>query len=267
LRQGRKTAEGEPAAGLAPRTVALVHRILHRALGHAVQWSLLLTNPAIAVDPPAVCHDEVEVLSEQQVRTVLEGIRGRSIALLVSLALATGMRRGELCALRWRDVDFDKGELQVERSLEQTKAGLRFKAPKTRYGRRRISLPMYIVGELRSHWRTLQEQRLALGLGKDDSEGLVFRRVDGSPLLPNSVTTEWRRIAASFKLPKVTFHSLRHTHASQLIASGMDVLTISRRLGHGSPSITLDVYGHLFGSKDKEAAQVFEAAYAGTFRE
>lgn len=201
------------------------------------------------------------------VKVVLERLRGRSIFLLVALAVATGMRRGELCALRWKDVDFEAGKLQVERSLEQTKNGTRFKSPKTRHGRRRISLPAYMVSELRSHWRTLQEQRLALGLGKDDQEALVFRRPDGSPLLPNSVTTEWRRLVAGLKLPKVPFHALRHTHASQLIASGMDVLSISRRIGHASPSITLNVYGHLFNTTDDKAAAVFETAYAGTFRE
>jgi len=78
---------------------------------------------------------------------------------------------------------------------------------------------------------------------------------------------EWRRLVGSLKLPKVTFHALRHTHASQLIASGMDVLSISRRIGHASPSITLNVYGHLFNTTDDEAAAVFETAYAGTFRE
>ena len=121
--------------------------------------------------------------------------------------------------------------------------------------------------ELRGHWRALQEQRLALGLGKDDPEALVFRRVDGSPLIPNSVTTEWRRLVRTLKLPPVSFHALRHTHASQLIASGMDVLSISRRIGHASPSITLNIYGHLFNASDDRAAAVFENAYGSTFRE
>jgi integrase len=153
------------------------------------------------------------------------------------------MRRGELLALRWKDVDLDGGKLRVEQSLEQTKTGLRFKGPKTKHGRRQISLPSSVVVELRTHRRTQAEQRLALGLGKEADEALVFRRVDGAPLLPNSVTTEWRRLVVSLRLPRVSLHAWRHTHASQLIASGMDVLTISRRLGHGSPSITLNVYG------------------------
>jgi integrase len=239
---------------------------LHRAFGHAVKWGLISANPASHAEPPLVPTEEIEVLTEDQVRTVLERLRGRSLFRLVAVALATGMRRGELCALRWKDVDLDASKLQVERSLEQTKAGLRFKSPKTRHGRRRVSLPSYIVTELRAHWTEQQKQRLALGFGRDP-EALVFGRADGSPLIPNSVTTEWRRVVQALKLPKVSFHALRHTHASQLIASGMDVLSISRRIGHSSPSITLNVYGHLFNAADDRAAVVLDAAYAGTFRE
>jgi integrase len=265
LREGRGTAEAP--AGLAPRTVGHVHRLLHRALGHAVRWGLLATNPASSAEPPPVAAEEIEVLDQDQVKTVLERLRGRSMFRIVATALATGMRRGELCALRWKDVDFDAAKLQVERSLEETKAGLRFKSTKTRNGRRQIALPVYIVTELRAHWKKQQEQRLALGLGKDDPEALVFRHLDGSPLIPNSVTTEWKRNVRTLGLPKVKFHALRHTHASQLIASGMDVLSISRRLGHASPSITLNVYGHLFKLTDQRAADVFQAAYGSTFHE
>ena len=173
------------------------------------------------------------------------------------------MRRGEMLALRWRDVDLDAAELQVQQSLEETNSGLRFKAPKTKFGRRTISLPASIVKELRAHRVTQNEERLALGLGKDAPEALVFRRADGSPMLPDSVSSEWRRAVVALKLPKVSLHALRHTHASQLIASGMDVLTISRRLGHGAPSITLDVYSHLFKPTDRGAAAIFDKAFGG----
>ncbi|MDO8400639.1 MAG: site-specific integrase [Bradyrhizobium sp.] len=161
------------------------------------------------------------------------------------------------------DIDLDGALLRVERSLEQTKeAGLVFKAPKTRYGRRSITLPPSTVAELRAHWRTQQEDRLALGLGKAPESALVFGEPDGSPRSPNALTKEW---AAAMEKAGIaaTLHSLRHTHASTLIASGLDVLTISRRLGHGSPAITLTVYGHLFKTDDR-AAQIMEAAFAGT---
>ena len=100
-----------------------------------------------------------------------------------------------------------------------------------------------------------------LGLGKAPADALVFPKWDGTPRIPTTTSTDWTRTLAQLKLPPISLHALRHTHASQLIASGMDVLTISRRLGHGSPTITLGVYGHLFGSSDDKAADVIERAF------
>ena len=153
--------------------------------------------------------------------------------------------------------------LRVERSLEQTRrGGLLFKAPKTRHGRRTITLLASLVSALRLHWTVQQEQRLLLGTGKAPPESLVFCEVDGSPRSPNALTKEWAALMGKANL-KATFHSLRHTHASTLIPSDLDVLTISRRLGHGSPAITLGVYGHLFRPDDR-AASIMEAALLGT---
>jgi integrase len=250
-------------SGLSPRSISLIHRILHRAFGHAVRWGLVSSNPLTAVDPPRAEQTEIEILNEQQVRDVLAKLRGRNIYPIAALGLATGMRRGELLALRWRDVKLEIGRLQVQQSLEQTKAGLRFKAPKTRAGRRTIALPSSIVTELRSQKAKQAELRLALGLGKADDHALVFQNLDAGPLNPNSVSSEWRRLVKSLKLPKVSLHAWRHTHASQLIAAGVDVLTVSRRLGHGSPAVTLNVYGHLFSGTDDRAAAIFDGAYSG----
>jgi integrase len=153
----------------------------------------------------------------------------------------------------------DGATLRIEQALEQTKrGGLVFKAPKTRYGRRTITLPPSTVAELRAHWKAQQEQRLALGLGKAPEDALVFATWDGSTRSPNAVTKEWSLAMKAIGL-KATLHSLRHTHASTLIASGLDVLTISRRLGHGSPAITLGVYGHLFKTDDRAAAIMEQA--------
>src|SRR3982751_3222464 len=101
------------------------------------------------------------------------------------------MMRCELLALRWQDVDLDHAQARVERSLEQTKAGLRFKSPKTKHGRRSIALPAFLVADLRAHWKAQQEQRLALGLGKSPPESLVFARYDGEARSPNALTKEW----------------------------------------------------------------------------
>jgi integrase len=172
------------------------------------------------------------------------------------------MRRGELLALRWQDVDLNGARLRVERSLEQTtRGGLVFKSPKTRHGRRTITLPASTVAELRTHWKAQQERRMALGQGKAPEDSLVFAAWHGSTRSPNALTKEWALAMSKAGLP-ITLHSLRHTHASTLIASGLDVLTISRRLGHGSPAITLNVYGHLFKTDDR-AADAMEKVVSG----
>lgn len=257
-----------PDVGLSARTVGHVHRVLHRALGHAVQWSLLTASPIAGIDPPKVESTEIEILTEDQVRTVIAKLRGHALYPMVVTGLATGMRRGELLALRWKDVDLDGGKVRVEQSLEQTKtAGLRFKSPKTKHGCRAIALPASVVSELRAHRKAQLELRLRAGLGRAPDDALVFGHWNGEPRSPNATTKEWIRLVASLNLPRVTLHALRHTHASQLIASGMDVLTISRRLGHGSPMITLGVYGHLFSNSDDRAAAVVEAAFGASLGE
>ena len=166
-----------------------------------------------------------------------------------------------MLALRWKDVDLDAGRLTIEQSIEQTRAhGIRITAPKTRNGRRTISLPASTAIELRGHWRAQQEQRLALGMGRSPADSPVLATFDGKPQSPNAITKAWPVAMAAIGMSGVTLHSLRHTHASMLIASGMDILTISRRLGHSSPTITLGVYGHLVGGTDDRAADIMEKA-------
>lgn len=253
--------EGRGDAGLSARTVGHVHRVLHKSLVVAGEWGLIQQNPASIAKPPVASSAEVEILTEADATMVLRQLRGRSLYPIVALALATGMRRGELLALTWKNIEFEGTRLHVEHSIEQTKTGLRIKSPKTRYGRRVISLPAWIMTDLREHWRAQQEMRLRLGLGKASDDELVFPNLDGQPRSPNAVTKEWATAATRLGLAKVSLHALPHTHASQLISSGMDVLTISRRLGHGSPMITLSVYGHLFTNTDDRAAQIMQAAF------
>jgi integrase len=243
---------------VADRTRLHIHRVIHRMLKHATQWSVVHTNVATIVDAPSVKSVEVGILTAAEIQRVLETLRGKSLYPIVITALGTGMRRGELLALRWKDVDLDGAKLRVEQSLEQTKrAGVVVVSPKTRNGRRTITLPSSTVAELRAHRKTTPERRLLLGQGKTPDDALVFATWDGNTRSPNAMTKEWRRAVRAAKL-KATFHSLRHTHASHLIAAGIDVLSISRRLGHGSPAITLSVYGHLFKPDDRAAAAIDE---------
>ena len=253
--------EGEHPT-LSPRTVGHVHRVLHRAFRQAAEWELVGQNVASLVRAPRVAAREIAIVPAEKLTTLLTGLRGSPVYSLAVLALGTGLRHGEMLALRWRDVDLDRGVLRVEQSLEVTKAGIHFKSPKTHHGRRSVSLPAAVVTDLRNRWREQQEQRLALGIGKAPPETLVFSRFDGEPMHPSQVTKAWQRAVKAAGMPTVTLHALRHTHASQLIAAGVDVVSVSRRLGHGSPTITLSVYAHLFANTDDRAAAIMDATFA-----
>ena len=165
------------------------------------------------------------------------------------------MRRGELCGLYWRNLNLDVATVRIEASLEQTKAGLRLKEPKTESGKRTITIDADTVDMLRKLKVETGEQRLACGMGGKLDDVPVFSFL-GEWIPPDKVSRDWARNAKV----AATFHSLRHTHASVLLNAGVDILTVSKRLGHSKPSITLDVYGHIIKGSDERAAAVIAEA-------
>jgi integrase len=244
-------------AGLSARTVGHAHRVLSRVLRRAVENSTLARNVAAIRKPPKVEQREVEILSADQIKIVLNGLADHPLHPIAVLALATGARRGELLALKWTDVDLDRGTVRIERSLEETKAGLRIKPPKTKRGRRSVRIASDAVAVLKAHLKQQRELRLRLE-GQGGQPTLLFSTIDGDLLSPDNLSRDWRRIVTARKLPRVSFHALRHTHASVLISLGWDVLKVSRRLGHDKPSTTLNVYGHLIKDTDDAAVAQME---------
>jgi integrase len=258
LRKGGK--DGRP---LAPRTVSHAHRVLHRALAEATATELTPRNVSSVVHPPAVEQREVEILSAVQIGQVLAALRGTEWGPLVAVAIGTGLRRGELLGLTWSDFDLNSAALKVSRSVEETKLGLRLKSPKTKAGRRTISLAPSTIETLRAHLCKQRELRMALGIGRETPQTPIFGTPAGELRSPDNLSRDWVRLVKSKGLPDVTFHALRHTHASALIASGVDVVKIARRLGHSSPKVTLTVYAHLFDKGDETAAAAIETALTG----
>jgi integrase len=236
--------------GLSPRTVRHCYRVLWGALKQGVRLEVLSRNVADAATPPRLKDNEVEIITLDQIKAVRGALKASRLGPIVSLGLATGCRLGELLALRWRDTT--GGIVNIERSLEQTKGSLRFKEPKSRHGRRKITLPASAIADL-DHYR----RQLGMAMHPDV---LVFSNPDGTPIRPNAISVQWNREIRRIKrVPPVVFHSLRHTHASALIKAGIDVVSVSRRLGHSSPVITLKVYAHLFGDEgDLCAAEAIE---------
>ena len=255
---GRRDGKG----GLSALTIRHAHRLLGKALKEAQRHDLVIKNVASMQPPPRVAHTEVVILDPDQIRSVVRDLGGRPVYPKAIVALFTGMRRGEILALRWQDVDLDRKAVTVRAALEETQAGLRFKTPKSQAGVREITLPGIVVETLRATRRRQQEQRFALGAGKLTDDALVFARPDGAPQSPRALSKEWSAAAASLGFGDVTLHALRHTHASQLISCGIDVVKISKRLGHASPTITLNVYAHLFDQREDKSATAINDAVA-----
>jgi integrase len=244
--------------GLAPRTIGHAHRVLSKALRDAETDGLVGRNVCKLQRTPKVPDTEMVIV--QDVPGLVAKLRGEALRVPALLALFTGMRLGEILALRERRVDLDRGVIEVREALEETKAyGIRFKPAKTRAGRRNIMLPNIVIEALRVHRAERLEQRMKLGLGKPAADNLLFANFSGSPLRPSAVSSDWGEVADRIGLPAVTFHALRHTHASQLIASGVDIVTISKRLGHAKPSVTLAIYAHMFTTDDSKAAAAINA--------
>ena len=256
---GRRDGKG----GLSNRTIGHAHRVLSKALKDASKFDLVMKNVATAQQPPTPEDEEVVIVDQDRIKELMAKLAGRSMYPKAITALFTGSRRGELLAMRYRYLDLDQKTWEICESLEETKKhGVRVKRPKTKAGRRRISLPDIVVRALREHRRAQLELRVNLGLGKLADDDFVFAELDGSPRGPRAFSSEWADCAASIGMPDVVFHALRHTHASQLIDAGVDIVTISKRLGHANPNITLKVYAHLFRSKDEKAADAINAALA-----
>ncbi len=250
---------GKGGRPLSARTVGHAHRLLHHALERALQAQRVFRNVAGIVRPPKVEEKEIGILTAPQIVETLERIRDHAYYPIAVAAIGTGLRRGELLALQWSSVDLERGTLRVERSVEEVGDKLRFKPPKSKSGRA-VSLPPFVLEVLRAHRKQQLEQRLALGLGKPADDALVFCRFDGRPIVPDRLSWNWARLVRARGLPRVTFHGLRHSHVSALIAAGLDVFSVSRRIGHSSAGFALKTYTHLFSQKDAAADAAIEAA-------
>jgi integrase len=249
------------SGGLAPRTRRHIHRILRSALARAVEQQMLARNPADAFKKrlPKVERRPMTTLTADQSARLLRALAHSRVYWPVLLALSTGMRRGEILAARWKNVDLDMGTIRVVESLEQTKMGIRFKEPKTGQ-HRTITLPGHAVEELRQLKREQAEELFALGI-RQAGDTLICARADGKPHQPLSLTYEFARFMSRLQdLPRVRFHDLRHSHATQLLASGVHPKITSERLGHASVAITLDLYSHVTDTMQSDAALKLDSA-------
>jgi integrase len=256
----RENGRLDGTGGLAPLTCLHIHRVLSQILKSAVKAGALRTSPMEAVQTtPKASQEEIQVLDDDELQAVLAHFEGRSLYMPVLLAVSTGMRRGEVLALRWQDIDMDAGTLKVAQTVEQTKAGISIKPPKTDRSRRTITLSQRLVSELRAHKRRQAEWRLKLGIGKDDMDLVFPSPLTGGLMNPRGFTKSFSREMKAAGLGHVTFHGLRHTHITHLLRDNIPVHVVSARAGHKNPVVTLNVYSHLLSGQDADAAAVFDA--------
>jgi integrase len=244
---------------LADLTLHHIHSLLRQVLASAVKAKKLARSPITDIEtkPKAKRRDKIEVLDEAELTAVLDHLRGHWLYIPTLVAASTGLRRGEVLGLRWRDIDFTKGTLSVTQALEVVGGKVGVKTPKTERSARTIKLPSSLAPELERHRREQLEQRLKLGLGRRSD--LVFISPLGRMLNPDSFSKAFVKKVAEIEIKPITFHGLRHTHITLLLRSGVPVHVVSARAGHTKASITLDTYSHLLGGEDNDAAKQAEA--------
>jgi integrase len=222
---------------------------------------MLSRNPCNDIDPPRIERRALKVWDVATMAEALECARPLRIFMPMLLAGMLGLRRGEIAALRWRHVDVDRAQISIVESFEQTRLGVRLKAPKSGRGRK-VALPTRVVAELRA-WRTKQAQELLrLGIRLTD-DCFICAGEDGQPIQPQSLTHAWHRFLARANLPRLRFHDLRHSHATHMIASGVHPKIASERLGHATVGLTLDTYSHVIPGMQEDAVARIDAAFAG----
>ena len=243
--------------GLSARTVLHTHRILKEVLGHAVKRRLLSINICDAVDPPRPERKEMAALDTEGVGRLLEAADGFRYRDVFFVALYTGLRRSEILALRWTEVDIERKALGIIAGLHCLEGqGLVLLATKTKTSRRQIAISEEIVDIFRKLKGSQMLSRMELGSVWQE-KGFVFTRPDGSPLNPARVTNEFAKVAKAAGFPGFRLHDLRHTHATLMLKAGVNPKVVSERLGHSSVNITLDTYSHVLPSLQEDAALQF----------
>lgn len=244
-------------SGQSARSVRYHHVVLHKALATAMKWGLVVRNVADGVDVPKARRAEMQTWDEHELNQFLEAAKATPYYQLFYLALFTGMRRSELLALRWRDIDLILGQISVSRGLHQLKdGGYVFTEPKSTRSRRTIALSPSAVLMLRRYYDTVKMDYAMLGKPlKDDT--LIFSTL-GIPLRPNTISRAWTMLADKAGVKVIRLHDARHTHASLLLKQGVHPKVVQERLGHSSIAITLDTYSHVAPGMQQAAADRFD---------
>ena len=256
--------ELETAKNLSGKTVLNYHRLISSVLETAVKWQIIVSNPCIRVQPPKAERKEARFLDEKQAAQILELLENETLKFraMITLLLYSGMRRGELCGLTWGDIDFNTGIVDINKSsLYLSGQGVFDDTTKSKTSARAIKLPHVVIATLHE-WKKEQTliclQSGSAWTGKRGNECKVFTQDNGKPIHPCTITKTFYKFIEKYNLPKISIHSLRHTNATLMIASGVDLRTVSKRLGHAQTSTTTNIYTHAIRRADEIAADVID---------
>ena len=249
---GRKLHAKTYGKGLSDRTIRGIHANCRTALQRAVQEGLIRTNPAVGCKLPPKKAREMQVLTQNEIIRFLHQAKEEGCYELFLLELGTGMRRGEILALKWSDLNFKTGELHIERQVYIIKAEVIISAPKTKASIRTVILPPSLLKTLAVYKETV------------NSEWMFPSPTDnGRPRKPSSVRKRLQLILERAGCKKVRFHDLRHTFATMALENGMDIKTLSAMIGHVSAETTLNIYSHITDTMQQQAAARIDREIAG----
>ncbi len=250
--------------GISPRTTRIIHSVLHRALNHALKLGLVVRNVSDAATLPKVPRKEMKTLDDYQVRQLLQAAEGTRMRVLLRIAVTTGLRQGEILGLKWSDLDWQTGRMQIQRQVQRRKGeGLVFCEPKSASGRRVVSLGEKTVDILREHREKQYKERLLAG-DKWQENDLIFPTPIGTPQDCANVLKAYKRCLEMAGLPDLRFHDLRHSAATLMLQQEINPKVVQERLGHSDISLTLNTYSHVLPSMQEEAAQKMDELFTLT---
>jgi integrase len=245
------------SSGLSEKTIKHHHQLIATILQYAVKWQYLAYNPALRVDPPKVKKKETLHYEDEETFALLAALDEEPIKYktMVILDVTTGMRRGELMGLKWKSINLENGIIDINRTNQYVSGiGVLTKDPKNESSNRLVSMPPFTIELLKQYKKWQDGEKEKAGDFWEDGDW-IFTQWNGKPMHPDTISQWFPEFIRRCKLPKITFHGLRHTNASLLINSGMDIKSISSHLGHSSTSTTLNVYAHQFRTAEKESAE------------
>ncbi|WP_310877591.1 site-specific integrase [Priestia megaterium] len=248
---------------LSSATIEYNHRILRNIFNRAVEWQLIKKSPVEAVKKPKRVQKETSVYNQKEANLLFDCLIKEKLMwqIMITIAITTGLRRGELLGLEWKHIDLEKGTIQVRQTISYAK-GYIIKEPKTKGSVRTIAMPLFLVQQIKPYKHLVNQERIKAGeLWEGGEYFFVFSCWHGKPLHPSGVTTWWRRFLTKNKLRYIRFHDLRHTSATLLINQGVHPKTISSRLGHANIRTTMDIYGHALQEADQGAASHFDILF------